>query len=112
MTQNRSFADAAEAIETTKNGADKIGDEFQNALGSVSDRAYSAYDDAMETMRHAAHDTYDFVGDAFRAGEGYVRRRPVQAMAAAAVVGLAIGYCFAVKSAPMSLSRRALSSWR
>lgn len=112
MTQNRSFAGAADAIETTKNGADRIGDELQSTFNSVTERAHTAYDQAMETMQQAAHDSYDFVGDAFRAGEDYVRRQPVQAIAAATVVGLVIGYCFAVRSAPLSVSRRALSSWR
>jgi hypothetical protein len=42
--------------------------------------------------------------------EDYVRREPVRAVAVAATLGLAIGYLFAVRSAPQSVARRRSSS--
>jgi ElaB/YqjD/DUF883 family membrane-anchored ribosome-binding protein len=108
MTQNRSLTGAAEAIESTKNG--ELGGAVQDAFDKVNDGAQRVYEDARDLVSNASTDAYDFVGNSLRAGEDYARRKPVQAMAAAAVTGLVFGYLFAVRSAPRSSSRH--SNWR
>jgi ElaB/YqjD/DUF883 family membrane-anchored ribosome-binding protein len=112
MTQNRNLSGAAEAIEKTKNGAYELGDKAENAFARVTDAAQQALDDKMGPALQFANDAYDSVGEAFRASEDYVRREPVRAVAIAGMIGLAIGYLFAVRSAPESISRRISSRWR
>jgi ElaB/YqjD/DUF883 family membrane-anchored ribosome-binding protein len=108
MTQNRSLTGAAEEIGSTKNG--ELGDAVQGAFDKVNEGAQRVYEDARDLVSNASTDAYDFVGDTLRAGEDFARRKPVQAMAAAAVAGLVLGYMFAVRSAPRSSSR--YTSWR
>lgn len=112
MAQNMNLGGAAEAIEKTKNGAAELSDQAENAFARVTDKAQSAYEKTMESALQTARETYDTVGDAFRAGEDYVRREPVWAVAIAGAVGLAIGYMFAVRSAPISSGRRSISRWQ
>ena len=109
MTQNPNLAGAAEAIERTKNAANETG--VRDAFDKVSEGAQQAYADTSQAVMHATHEAYDFVGDTFRAGEDYTRRKPIQALAAATMVGALIGFCFAVRAAPRA-SKRDFSSWR
>lgn len=110
MTHNRSLTGAAEAIEKTKNGGD-IAETAENAFSGVTESAQYAFDETMESARQVAHDAYDTVGETFRASEDFVRREPISAVAIATAIGLVVGYCFAVRSAPMSAARRKLSRW-
>lgn len=109
MNHNRSLTGAAEAIDKTKNG--NLGDTIHDAYESVSEGAQNTYEGARDALTQASYDAYDMVGDSFRAGEDYARRKPMHAMAAAGVVGLVLGYIFAVRTAPRSASR-AFSRWR
>jgi ElaB/YqjD/DUF883 family membrane-anchored ribosome-binding protein len=111
MTHNRSFTGPAEAIERAKNSGDDMIEKAESTYASVSESAHQAYDETMDTARQYAHDAYDSVGEAFRASEDYVRREPLRAVAVAAAIGLVVGYCFAVRSAPISASRKMLSRW-
>jgi ElaB/YqjD/DUF883 family membrane-anchored ribosome-binding protein len=108
--QNRSLSGAGEAIERTKNGAAELGEKAGSAFTDIAENARRTLDDKMGSALQFANDTYDSVGDLFRAGEDYVRREPVHAVAVAATLGLAIGYLFAVRSAPQSVARRRSSS--
>ena len=109
MNQNRSLTGAADAIEKTKNG--NLGDTIQGAYETVSEGAQNTYEGARDALTQVSYDAYDLVGDSFRASEDYARRKPIHAMAAAAAVGVVLGYVFAVRSAPRSASR-AFSRWR
>jgi len=112
MTHNRSLTGPAEAMERAKNSSDDIVETAEATFANVTESAQHAYEETMDTARQVAHDAYDTVGEAFKASEAYVRREPVRAVAVAAAIGLVVGYCFAVRSAPVSASRRMLSRWR
>ena len=109
MTQNRNLTGAAEAIEKTKNG--DFGNAVQGAYDTATEGAQRTFEDAGDVITQASHDAYDFVGDSFRAGEDYARRKPIHALAAATAVGLVLGYMFAVRSAPRASSRGRFSNW-
>jgi ElaB/YqjD/DUF883 family membrane-anchored ribosome-binding protein len=108
QNQNRSLTGAAEAIEKSKNG--ELGDTIRGAYETVSEGAQHTFEDARDALTQASYDAYDLVGESFRAGEDYARRKPLHAMAAATAVGLVLGYVFAVRTAPRSASR-AFSRW-
>ncbi|MEX2127432.1 MAG: hypothetical protein WD871_04225 [Xanthobacteraceae bacterium] len=94
MQQNRSMAGAAEAVERSKKAGTEISDEVQNAAGNVADRAKRAYEDTTDAMQQVAGEAYDQVGEAFRSGEAYIRRHPVESLAVAAALAFAAGWMF------------------
>jgi ElaB/YqjD/DUF883 family membrane-anchored ribosome-binding protein len=94
MHQNRNLAGAAEAIERTKSAGSEVADEMQNAAGNVADRAMRAYADTRDTAQEIAGEAYDQVGEAFRSGEAYVRRHPVESLAVTALLAFAAGFLF------------------
>jgi ElaB/YqjD/DUF883 family membrane-anchored ribosome-binding protein len=119
-TQNRNLAGAGEAIERSKdtfgNAASEMEDTARGTLSKASEGAQQMYDkasegaqqmydDARDTLSRFSHDTYDFVGDTVRAGEDYARRKPIQAIAIAAMAGAFIGFYFAVRAAPRASGR-------
>jgi len=112
MTHNRSLTGPAEAMERAKNSGDSMVETAESTLANVTESAQQVYAETMDTARQAAHDAYDKVGEVFKASEAYVRREPMRAFAVAAAIGLAVGYCFAVRSAPIASSRRKLSRRR
>jgi ElaB/YqjD/DUF883 family membrane-anchored ribosome-binding protein len=111
MTHNRSLTGPAEAMERAKTSGNELAETAESTFAKVSDSAQQVYDETIDTAQQFAHDAYDTVGEVFKASEDYVRREPMRAVAVAAVIGLAVGYCFAVRSAPIS-SRKFLSRWR
>jgi ElaB/YqjD/DUF883 family membrane-anchored ribosome-binding protein len=94
MQQNRSLAGAADAIERTKSAGSEVADEMQNAAGNVADRAKRAYEETRETAGEIAGEAYDQVGEAFRSGEDFVRRHPLESLAMAAAVAFVAGWMF------------------
>jgi ElaB/YqjD/DUF883 family membrane-anchored ribosome-binding protein len=102
---NRSLSGPADAIEKAKNGVDELGENAESTFTRITDSAQRALDDKMGPALQFANDTYDSVGEAFRASEDYVRREPVKAVAIAAALGAVIGFCFAVRAAPISTGR-------
>jgi ElaB/YqjD/DUF883 family membrane-anchored ribosome-binding protein len=108
--QNRSLAGAGDAIERSKDAAERTASEAEDTaretLSQAKEGAQQMYDEAREAVTQFSHDTYDFVGDTVRAGEDYARRKPMQALAIATLAGAFIGFCFAVRAAPRSSGRR------
>ena len=92
MHQNRSLAGAADAVERTKNAGTDVADEAEKVLGSVANRAKRAFEDSKDAAQQVAGEAYDHVGDAFRSGEAFVRRRPVESLAVAAAFAFVVGY--------------------
>lgn len=98
MEKERTFGGAADAIERTKNSGNQIADDvttrLENAYDSTLDLARRAYGDTRDIVQESAGDAYDFAGEALRAGEAHVRRRPLQAMIAVAALGFIAGWAF------------------
>jgi ElaB/YqjD/DUF883 family membrane-anchored ribosome-binding protein len=92
MHQNRSLAGAADAIERTKNAGTDVADEAEKAVGNVANRARRAFDDSKDAAQQVAGEAYDQVGDMFRSSEDFIRRRPVESLAVAAVFAFFAGY--------------------
>lgn len=111
MTQNRSLSGAGEAIEKTKSGAADLTDKAEAAFDDLAENTRRILNDRMGPTLEYANEAYDAVGEAFRSGEDYVRRQPLGAVALAALMGVAAGYLFAVRSAPQSVARRMSSHW-
>jgi ElaB/YqjD/DUF883 family membrane-anchored ribosome-binding protein len=107
--QNRSLAGAGEAIERSKDAAERTVSEAEDTardtFNQAAEGAQQMYDDAREALTRFSSDTYDFVGETVRAGEDYARRKPIQALTIAAMAGAFIGFCFAVRAAPRSSGR-------
>ena len=107
--QNRSLAGAGDAIERSKDSFERTAsdaeDTARETLSQAADGAQQMYDDAREAVTRIANDSYDLVGDTFRAGEDYARRKPMHALAIATLAGAVIGFCFAVRAAPRSAGR-------
>ena len=107
--QNRNLVGAGEAIERSKDALERTASEAgETARETMSDAAESAqemYDEARDALTRFSNETYDFVGDTFRAGEDYARRKPMQALAIATLTGAVIGFCFAVRAAPRASGR-------
>ena len=98
MEKDRTIGGAADAIERTKNSgyqaADDAATHLENVYDNTVDRAKRAYGDAKDIVQESAGDAYDFVGEALRAGEAHVRRRPLQAMVTVAALGFIAGWAF------------------
>lgn len=92
MAQNRSITGTAEAVERTKNAGGEMTEEMRNRATEVAERAQRAYEDTSEMAYEFADETYDRVGEMFRSGEEFVRRRPVSSLAVAAAVAFVAGY--------------------
>jgi ElaB/YqjD/DUF883 family membrane-anchored ribosome-binding protein len=86
------LAGAADAIERTKNAGTDAVDEADKILGNVANRAKRAFDDSKDAAQHVASEAYDHVGDMFRSSEDFIRRRPVESLAVAAVFAFFAGY--------------------
>ncbi len=107
--QNRNLAGAGDAIERSKDTLERTASEAEDTaretLSQATEGAQQMYDDAREAVTRFSSDTYDLVGDTFRAGEDYARRKPMHALAIATMAGAFIGFCFAVRAAPRSSGR-------
>jgi ElaB/YqjD/DUF883 family membrane-anchored ribosome-binding protein len=87
MQQNRSLAGAGEAIERTKSAGTDAVHELENAAGKVADRAKRAYDETKDM----ASDAYEQAGEAYRTGEYYVRRHPLESLLVVGTLAFAAG---------------------
>lgn len=98
MEKDRTYGGAADAIERTKNSGNQIAEDaatrLENVYDTTVDRAKRAYGEAKDIVQESAGDAYDFVGEALRAGEAHVRRRPLQAMLTVAALGFIAGWAF------------------
>ena len=98
MDKDRTIGGAADAIERTKNSgyraADDAATNLENVYDNTVDRAKRVYGDAKDIVQEGASDAYDFVGEALRAGEAHVRRRPMQSMLTIAALGFVAGWLF------------------
>ena len=107
--QNRNLAGAGDAIERSKDTfertASEAGETARETLNEATESAQQMYDEARDALTRFSNDTYDFVGDKFRAGEDYARRKPMHALAIATLAGAVIGFCFAVRAAPRASGR-------
>ena len=65
--------------------------DAQGILDAATDRAKQVVESGRDAAQTIGNEAYERVSDAYRAGEHYARRYPLESLAAVAVIAFALG---------------------